>query len=131
MKRLRFAAVLVMICAVCLSVLTSCSGDVYKLDSVEVSDIKVVWLDNKNFDLRLNVNNRSSETKTFDMSKFTLKLNDSDLVEHFAGKEDCPSGESSFSFMIDNEHPEMSVGDSITVYFDDKKVCDLKITELK
>ena len=65
------------------------------------------------------------------MSRFTLKLSSGNELGHYGGKENCPAKKTvPFSVTIDDYHPEIKTGDTVTVYFDGEKVCEIKVKEL-
>lgn len=126
---------LILVSAVCLFSFTSCGGNSSKkftVDGLEFSSIEVTRIQDDYFNFLVTVKNPTDSEKTIDLSKFRLKLNNSTDINHFSGVETCPAGkDSSFSIMIDNDHPEMKKGDSITVYFGEDEVKKIKVTELE
>lgn len=129
-----FSAALILLSAVCLVLFTGCGGDSssnYMVDGLEFSDIAVTRIENDYFNLSVTVKNTTNQSKNVDLSRLRLKLDDTTEIKHFSGVEVCPAAsETPFSIMIDNDHPEMKKGDSVTVYFGDDTVCKIKITEL-
>lgn len=131
MKKLSLSAAVLLLITTCLLLLSGCEDGSTEIDGMKVSDISVILVQNNHFDFKLSVKNPSSDDKVFDMSRFTLKLGDSEEIPLLAGKEDCPAKKKTeFAIMIDSDHPSMRVGDSVTVYYDDDKVCEIKIENL-
>jgi hypothetical protein len=130
MKKLKLLICAVMLAAVGI-LLTGCSGDTFKTGNIEVTDISVLKIEENCFNFTLRAKNTSSEDELLDMSRFTLKLSSGNELGHYGGKENCPANKSiPFSVMIDDYHPEIKTGDSVTVYFDGEKVCEIKVKEL-
>lgn len=132
MKRLVLTAA-VSLMLTCIFLLSGCenANGTYELDGMSVSGIAVVEVKQGYYNFELSIRNQTSKAKDFDVSRFTLKLNDSSILPLLAGSEKCPAKKStSFAIMIDSDHPDMKVGDSISVYFDDSKLCDIKIKSL-
>ena len=130
-----FPSILILLSAVCLLIFTGCGGDSskgnYTVDGLEFSSIAVTRIEGDYFNFIVTVKNTTNKEKTVDLSRFRLKLNDSTDIIHYSGVETCPAAkETSFSIMIDNDHPDMKKGDSITVYFGDDEVRKIKVTEL-
>ena len=131
MKKLYTITALVIIISLC-TALVSCSGDPYKVDGVEVSEYAIVHVVNSDYNFMVKVNNTTSEDIEFDMSRFALKLNDEEDIPHMAGRENCPANKKiGYTFMIDPDHPDFEIGDSVSVYYDDKKLAEIKVGELE
>lgn len=123
------AAVLFMLAA------ASCGNDkqkTYDIEDFKVSDIQVISLGEGAFNFTVGVENTSSEDKTFDVGKFQLVLlKNNEIIPHLGGKTNCTAGKfEKFSFIIDTPRPELSVGDKVSVRYDDKEICEIKITKL-
>ncbi len=125
----------VLLCAALLICAVSCGKNkdegTYEISGLFVSEIQVVHLENEDYNFILSVKNPYSEPAQFDIGKFELLLNGTDIIPHFGGMTECKAGKTEkFSFMIDYVRPKMSVGDSVTVKFGDRELCKIKITEL-
>ena len=108
-----FAAVIFMLSAV------SCGDDnsTYDIQGFQISDISIVWI--------------SDDSYNFNVRQFRLMLNDSEEIPQLGGETLCNAGKfEKFSFLISPSHPKMEVGDPVTVYYDDNKICEIKIKEL-
>lgn len=124
----------VLLCALMLILTVSCgrSDDgTFELSGMKVSDIKLVHVQSSDYNFIITIKNTRSEPEQFDVGKFRLLLNGKDEIPHLGGLTDCEADKSErFSFLIDTDRPQIAVGDSVTVKYDGKELCKIKITEL-
>ena len=126
---------LILIALISMISLASCNDESssknYSYDGLEFSKVEVLMIEENYFNLNVTVKNPTAYQKSLDLSRLHLKLNNETEIRHYSGFENCGAGtSSSFSIMIDDDHPEMHKGDKITVYYDEDEVCRIKVTEL-
>ncbi len=122
-----FAAVIFMLSAV------SCGDDnsTYDIQGFQISDIGIVLISDDSYNFTVGINNAFSNDRYFNVRQFRLMLNDSEEIPQLGGETLCNAGKfEKFSFLISPSHPKMEVGDPVTVYYDDNKICEIKIKEL-
>ncbi|MBQ3937347.1 MAG: hypothetical protein II722_09845 [Ruminococcus sp.] len=118
----------------CLFLFASCGRETqenYELNGIMVSNIQICRLTGDSFNFLVGVSNPSKEGKSFDAGKFILKLESGNAIPHMAGIVSAPADKYELhSFMVSDDHPEMKVGDKVTVYYDGDELCEIKITEI-
>ena len=121
------SAVIFMIFAV------SCGDDkkIYDIQGFQVSDISIVRISDDSFNFTVGIKNVFNTDRNFNVKPFRLMLNDSEEIPHLGGETFCAAGQyEKFSFLISPSHPKFEVGDNVTVYYNDNKICEIKISEL-
>lgn len=118
----------------CLLLFASCGKkdkDSFDLNGITVSNIQVCRLTGDSYNFLIGISNPSTEEKNFEAGKFELKLESGNLIPHMAGTLSAAAQKYELhSFMISDDHPQMKVGDKVTVCFDGEELCEIKITEI-
>ena len=129
----RLAAVVMIVC--CMFCFASCEKkdkqDRHEIQGFQITNLQVCRLEGESYNFLIGITNPFNENRTFDAGKFKLKLENGDEIPHMAGKVSTPAGKYELhSFLISNYRPKMSVGDKVTVFYEDNEVCEIKITEI-
>ena len=118
----------------CLFLFASCGKkdkDSFDLNGITVSNIQVCRLTGDSYNFLIGISNPSTEEKNFEAGKFELKLESGNSIPHMAGTLGAAAQKYELhSFMISDDHPQMKVGDKVTVCFDGEELCEIKITEI-
>ena len=118
----------------CLFLFASCGKkdkDSFYLNGITVSNIQVCRLTGDSYNFLIVISNPSTEEKNFEAGKFELKLESGNSIPHMAGTLGAAAQNYELhSFMISDDHPQMKVGDKVTVCFDGEELCEIKITEI-
>ena len=124
----------VILCVLMLIFAVSCDktdDGTFKLSGMTVSNIKIVHVQNSDYNFMLTIRNPASKPAQFDVGKFALLRNSTEDIPLLGGLTECEANKTEqFSIMIDIERPDIAVGDSVTVKYDGKELCKIKITEL-
>lgn len=105
--------------------------DSFDLNGITVSNIQVCRLTGDSYNFLIGISNPSTEEKNFEAGKFELKLESGNSIPHMAGTLSAAAQKYELhSFMISDDHPQMKVGDKVTVCFDGEELCEIKITEI-
>ena len=71
------------------------------------------------------------KTVTLKDGRACLLRNGTEDIPLLGGLTECEANKTEqFSIMIDIERPDIAVGDSVTVKYDGKELCKIRITEL-
>lgn len=133
MRRIR-SIVSALLCTLIFMLSAVSCGDnkkTYDIQGFQVSDIAIVRITDDSFNYTVGIQNVFGEDRVFDVGKFRLMLNDSDEIPQTGGETVCSAGKyEKFSFLISSSQLKLKVGDPVTVYYDDNKICEIKISEL-
>lgn len=125
-----------LLCAAMMLTLVSCgnSNGPFELDGMTVSDLQIAYIEGETYNFIVGIKNPSNESKKFDVGKFELLLLQGDekyVLPHTGGLTDCKADNyEKFSFLLGTPRPKIKLGDSVTIMYEDKELCTIKITEI-